>query len=61
MPLKKKTVHTILNLFDQVESIEDFKRHAENYCENEQQMKDMVELRRKIKNRVSFILYLNIN
>ena len=36
-----------------VESVEDFKRHAENYCMDEQRMRDMVELRRKFKNRIA--------
>jgi len=37
-----------------VENIEDFKRLCEINCKGDEEIKDMVELRRKIKNRVSF-------
>ena len=36
-----------------MENIEDFKRLGEIHCKNEDEMKEMTELRRKIKNRVS--------
>lgn len=38
----------------QVENIEDFKRLCEINCQNDDEIMDMVELRRKTKNRVSF-------
>merc|ERR1712047_72519 len=38
----------------EVENIEDFKRLCEINCKGDEEIKDMVELRRKIKNRVSF-------
>ena len=37
-----------------MENIEDFKRLCEINCKGDEEIKDMVELRRKIKNRVSF-------
>ena len=43
-----------LFFFFQVENIEDFKRLCEINCKGDEEIKDMVELRRKIKNRVSF-------
>ena len=39
---------------DDLENIEDFKRLCEINCKGDEEIKDMVELRRKIKNRVSF-------
>ena len=45
-----------------MDNIEDFKRLCEVHCKNEDEIKEMTELRRKIKNRVSqfffFFLFL---
>ena len=49
-----RLVPYIFVYFFQVENIEDFKRLCEINCKGDEEIKDMVELRRKIKNRVSF-------
>ena len=40
-----------------MDNIEDFKRLCETYCKNEEEIKEMTELRRKIKNRVSQMFF----
>ena len=43
-----------------MENIEDFKRLCEINCKDDNEIKDMVELRRKVKNRVSFAPLFNL-
>ena len=43
-----------LNLY-QVEDIKDFKKHAKIYCKDKQEIRQVMKLRTKAKNIVSFI------
>jgi hypothetical protein len=48
-----KIIIIYLLIILQLESIDDFKRNLEMYCRSEEERAEKVELRRKIKNRVS--------